>query len=116
MTDTLHTTTALLQSGGTTAERAFLYALAATFLVSLALSLFVGFRVLRGYRRGGQRTLLLFGLGVLCIVFLSKVTRIILAAGLGVDVGVTAIATTGWRIVGALLVLHAIYDRGGSGL
>lgn len=115
MTATIHTTTAVLQSEGSTAGRAFLYALTAAFLVSLALSLVVGVRVLRGYRDSGQRTLLLFGLGVLCIVFLSKVTRVVLMAGFGVGLGVTGTVTAGWRVLGALLVVRAIYDRGGAG-
>ncbi|ERH12218.1 MAG: hypothetical protein J07HB67_01232 [halophilic archaeon J07HB67] len=131
MTETLSTTAALshveplvrlarqspsavaLQLGGSTAERAFGLALLAAFLASLALSLFVSLRVLRGYRRSGQRRLLLFGVGVLCIVFLSKVTSVVLspAVGLGLGIGVTSVVATGWRIVGAVLVLNAIYDR-----
>jgi hypothetical protein len=105
-----------LQFGGSTAERAFVVALLAAFLGSLALSLFVSLRVLRGYRRSGQRRLLLFGVGVLCIVFLSKVTSVALssAVGLGLGIGVASVAATGWRIVGAVLVLNAIYDRGGT--
>jgi len=105
----------VLQSNGLTAERAFAVALLVAFLASLALSLFVSVRVLRGYRRSGQRRLLLFGLGVLCVVFLSKVTSVVLspAVGLGVGIGVTSVVATGWRIVGAVLVLNAIYDRGG---
>lgn len=104
----------LFQFGGSTAERAFAVALLVAFLVSLALSLFVSVRVLRGYRRSGQRRLLLFGVGVLSIVFLSKVTSVALssAVGLGLGIGVTSVVATGWRIVGAVLVLNAIYDRG----
>lgn len=105
-----------LQFGGSTAERAFVVALLVAFLASLALSLFVSLRVLRGYRRSGQRRLLLFGVGVLCIVFLSKVTSVVLspAVGPGLGIGVASVAATGWRIVGAVLVLNAIYDRGGT--
>lgn len=105
-----------LQFGDSTAERAFVVALLVAFLASLALSLFVSLRVLRGYRRSGQRRLLLFGIGVLCIVFLSKVTSVVLspAVGLGSGIGVASVAATGWRIVGAVLVLNAIYDRGGT--
>ncbi len=106
----------LLQSNGSTAERAFAVALLVAFLASLALSLFVSIRVLRGYRRSGQRRLLLFGVGVLCIVFLSKVTSVVLspAVGLGTGIAAASVVATGWRIVGAVLVLNAIYDRGGG--
>jgi hypothetical protein len=93
-----------------TAELVFVVAFFVAFLASLLLALFVSFRVLRGYRRSGERRLLLFGVGVLCIVFLSKVTNVALASTLGPDFQYVESIATSWRIVGGLLILYAIYQ------
>ncbi len=98
------------QSVDSTAEMAFVVALLLAFVTSLLLALFVAVRVLRGYRRGGDRRLLLFGVGILCIVLLSKVTNVVLASTLGPTFAYTESIATGWRVVGASLVLYAIYE------
>ena len=100
------------QVGESLTERVFLYALFAAFVVSVLLGLFVSVRVLRGYRESGERRLLLFGVGVLCIVFFSKTTNFLLASALGLGTGYAELIATGWRILGALLVVNAIYDTG----
>lgn len=99
-----------LQTVDSTAELAFVGALFLAFLASLLLALFVSIRVLRGYRAGGDRRLLLFGIGILCIVFLSKVTNVALASTLGSEFAYTESVATSWRVVGASLVLYAIYE------
>lgn len=98
------------QSIDSTAEMAFVVALLLAFVTSLLLALFVAVRVLRGYRRGGDRRLLLFGVGILCIVLLSKVTNVVLASTLGSTFAYTESIATSWRVVGATLVLYAIYE------
>lgn len=102
-----------LQQIDTTADVVFAVAVGLIFLGSLFLALFVAWRVLRGYRANGERRLLLFGVGVLCIVFVSKVSTLSLNVAVPSFRFADSVAA-GWRVVGGACVLYAIY-RGGEG-
>jgi hypothetical protein len=98
-------------STDTTAGALFAATFALAFLASIGLALFVAYRTYRGYRRSGERRLLLFSVGLLCIVLLSKLTFVVVTTAFDAPDGVAGALSTTWRIVGGLLMLSAIYER-----
>ena len=79
-------------------------------VVSIAVGLFVTHRAVRAYRRTGRQSLLLFSVGLLLLVSVSKLANILLASSPSPPVTVGP-ATELIRLGGALVVTYAIYDR-----
>lgn len=78
--------------------------------VSIVVGLFVGYRAFRAHRRTGQRSLLLFGTGLLLLVSVSKLVNIALSSTLS-SATVIGPATELCRLLGAIVITYAIYDR-----
>lgn len=79
-------------------------------VVSIAVGLFVAHRAVRAYRRTERRSLLLFSVGLLLLVSVSKLANIVLASSPAPSTAVGP-ATELLRLGGALVVTYAIYDR-----
>ncbi|WP_053948084.1 DUF7521 family protein [Halolamina sediminis] len=79
-------------------------------IVSIVVGGIVGYRALRGYRRTQQRSLLLFGVGLLLLVSVSKLVNIGLSSMLS-STALIGPATELCRLAGAVVLTYAIYDR-----
>lgn len=79
-------------------------------VLSIVVGLFVGYRAVRAYRRTERRDLLLFGVGLLLLVAVSKLANVVLSSTLPTTVVVGPV-TELLRLSGALVVTYAIYDR-----
>jgi hypothetical protein len=79
-------------------------------IVSIVVGGVVGYRALRGYRRTRQRSLLLFGVGLLLLVSVSKLVNIGLSSTLS-SAALIGPATELCRLAGAVVLTYAIYDR-----
>jgi predicted membrane channel-forming protein YqfA (hemolysin III family) len=79
-------------------------------VVSIVVGLFVAYRAIQAYRRTERRSLLLFSVGLLLLVSVSKLANILLASSPAPPIGVGP-ATELLRLGGALIITYAIYDR-----
>lgn len=91
-------------------ERAVAILFFAGAFVSIVVGVFVAYRAVRAYRRTGRRTLLLFSVGLLLLVTVSKLVNILLASS-PVSSPIVGPATELVRLSGAIVVTYAIYDR-----
>lgn len=78
--------------------------------VSMLLGAFVGYRAFRAHRRTGQRSLLLFSTGLLLLVSVSKLVNVGLSSTLS-SATLVGPATELCRLLGAIVITYAIYDR-----
>lgn len=78
--------------------------------LSIAVGLFVGYRAVRAYRRTERRQLLLFGVGLLLLVSVSKLANFVLASAWPAT-AVVGPLTELLRLGGAIIITYAIYDR-----
>lgn len=79
-------------------------------VVSILIGFFVGYRAYRAYQRTQRRQLLLFGVGLLLLVSVSKLTNIVFATA-SPSSGFVGPATESVRLVGAVIITYAIYDQ-----
>ncbi|GAB7013110.1 DUF7521 family protein [Halolamina salina] len=79
-------------------------------IASIVVGAVVGYRALRAYRRTGGRSLLLFGVGLLLLVSVSKLVNIALSSTLP-STALIGPATELCRLAGAAVLTYAIYDR-----
>jgi hypothetical protein len=79
-------------------------------VVSIVVGTFVGYRTFRAHRDTGQRSLLLFSVGLLLLVSVSKLVNIGLSSTLASS-ALVGPATELCRLVGATVITYAIYDR-----
>jgi len=79
-------------------------------VVSIAVGTFVGYRTFRAHRETGQRSLLLFSVGLLLLVSVSKLVNIALSSTLS-STALVGPATELCRLLGAIVLTYAIYDR-----
>lgn len=79
-------------------------------IVSIVVGLLVTYRAIQAYRRAERRSLLLFSVGLLLLVSVSKLANILLASASAQPIPVGP-ATELLRLGGALVITYAIYDR-----
>lgn len=77
---------------------------------SIAVGLFVGYRAFQAYRRTERRQLLLFGIGLLLLVSVSKLANVVLSSTLS-STRLVGPVTELLRLGGAVVITYAIYDR-----
>ena len=82
----------------------------AAAVASIVVGGVVGYRAFRAYRQTEQRSLLLFGVGLLLLVSVSKLVNIGLSSTLPSSTLVGP-ATELCRLAGAATLTYAIYDR-----
>jgi hypothetical protein len=87
-----------------------LLAFAALFSATV-LSLYLALRLYRGYRTGGNRGMLLLGIGLVLLTTVPILLRLVLTNV--PDVGATTRATvaTASQLLGLLLILEVVYGR-----
>lgn len=79
-------------------------------VVSIVVGLFVGYRALGAYRQTGQRALLLFSVGLLLLVSVSKLANVLLSSTAAATAAASP-TTELLRLCGAIVIMYAIYDR-----
>lgn len=79
-------------------------------VASIVVGLFVGYRAFDAYRQTGSRRLLLFGVGLVSLVALSKLLNILLATSSAPSTFVGPVSEL-VRLAGATILTLTIYDR-----
>ncbi|MGM0606119.1 MAG: hypothetical protein ACQETB_10685 [Halobacteriota archaeon] len=78
--------------------------------VATILSLYVATRLYQGYRRGGNRAMLLLGFGLVLLTTVPMVVRLVLTNVPSVDATTRAVVATASQLLGLLVILEVIYD------
>jgi cell division protein FtsW (lipid II flippase) len=78
--------------------------------ISIVVGAFVAYRAFRAHRRTEQRSLLLFSTGLVLLVSVSKVVNVVLSSTLP-STALVGPATELCRLLGAIVITYAIYDR-----
>lgn len=81
-------------------------------LVATVLSLAVAARLYRGYRRGGGRPMLGLLVGLVLLTTVPFVLRLVLTNVGDVSATTRALAATASQLLGLLIVLTVVFDRG----
>lgn len=82
-----------------------------SLIVATTLSLYLAWRLYRGYRAGGGRAMLLLGLGIVLLTTVPMVLRLVLSNVPAVETTWQEVAATACQLVGLLLILGVIHGR-----
>lgn len=83
---------------------------AALFLATV-LSVYLGLRLYRGYRTGGNRGMLLLGVGLVLLTTVPLLVRLVLSNLGGVPATTRSVAATASQLVGLVVILGVVYGR-----
>lgn len=84
----------------------------AALFVATVLSLYLAARLCRGYRAGGGRSMLGLFVGLVLLTTVPILARLVLTNVGGVPATTRALVATASQLLGLLVVLGVVYDRG----